>query len=77
MAGAKLQLKFTLIRTTGLTPPSHGKLLGFGDLQLHTQTLWPSLWRHLQPGALPELVQAVGTVVSNGSSSRMFFPFLL
>jgi hypothetical protein len=34
MAGAKLQLKFTLIRTTGLTPPSHRKFLGSGDLQL-------------------------------------------
>ena len=37
MAGAKLQLKFTLIRTTGLTPPSHRKFLGSGDLQLQTK----------------------------------------
>jgi hypothetical protein len=35
------------------------------------QNIWLSLLRHVQPGALPELVQAVGTVGSNGSSSRM------
>ena len=36
MAGPKLQLKFTLIRTTGLTPPSHRKLVGFSDSNFKT-----------------------------------------
>jgi len=52
MAGAKLQLKFTLIRTIRPLPCHRKPLLGSGK----NQNIRLSLLRHVQPGALPELV---------------------
>jgi hypothetical protein len=49
MAGAKVQLKLTLIRATELTPPPlTGKRRGFGNHQLRIKHQLSPL-RHLQP----------------------------